>query len=454
MNKIIPVFYSEYGRYISRFRAIPSYIDALKPVERRILLTLHEVARKTVKSATVVGHALGHYHPHGDTSCYNTLVNMADQGYAKGEGNWGSPGLEDAPASPYRYTEVFINKWVEEMTFQYLDPKFVMYDEFELEPEPVYLPSPIPIGLIGHGVITGISFYRTLIPKYKLSDLAKRLTWILSGKKAKDEIIIQPNSKDCSVQEVEPGEFKKILTNGTGSINYIPHGKVDNKYIRIQGRSPNTSFDSLIKAQDALDISLFDESADTLDVVVEPKKRGINLTNLGTTIWQDYLITKLNFSCLFCDNVGTVTAYGIDDILQYNYDLWKHSVLLKFIDDFDKLSNKKLELMIVQIIRYIFEQYKCHKIEEIIDRFKELKKNSEISIEIEMFDNETKHWKKETKQIEEKDIIDVCNKRTIKNLIETTIDIQKVDSELTIAKFHINNCETSCFNHVKELTKL
>ncbi|MDX1699651.1 MAG: DNA gyrase subunit A, partial [Melioribacteraceae bacterium] len=95
MRKIIPVFYSEYGRYISRFRAIPLYVDALKPVERRLLLSLHEVAKnKLVKSAKVIGHVIGSYHPHGDQSAYGTLVDMVRRGLVLGEGNFGTEGLE------------------------------------------------------------------------------------------------------------------------------------------------------------------------------------------------------------------------------------------------------------------------------------------------------------------------------------------------------------------------
>jgi len=747
VKKIIPIFYSEYGRYINRFRAIPSFIDGLKPVERRVLLSLHKEGRKkAVKSATIIGYALGHLHPHGDQSLYDTLVNIVNQEYAKGEGNWGSPGLEDDYAAAYRYcitgdtkiptakgyinikdlskyssedidenvfdcygnkvhaskffdsgkhpiikiqtsygyslkgsynhpiltltkdlelkwktlselkiddcavlqgnidysnpqdilnedyskildcanlfnhgienlkdaykkipdiiwkankvnqrmflqylfanngsisfgqktitifyisisqqllqdlqqlllmcfnivssiydyktsqfgekrlvisgtknctefanrvgffgqkqnklleslkllkirnfsgktrsradrvpgirqyllnkyglskfkanfldsreawnihksqvsqiidkddlekinnlmdtnyrfdkisniekledeqvysirvdsdnhsfigngfvnhnTEVSLKKWVDDLAFTYLDETYVPYQEFELEPEPIYLPSPIPIGLIGHGVITGISFYRTLIPKYKLSDLAKRLAWILHGKKKNEEIIIQPNSKDCTVSEAESGDFQKILTTGIGSINYTPHGKLDHKDIRIQGRAPNSSFNILVNNQEKLDINLIDHSSSQIDILVEPKKKSTNLQTLATIIWQEYLIKKLNFNCIFCDNEGNVGTYGIDEILTYNYNLWKYSVQLKNIDDFNKLSNRKVELMIVQIIRYIFEQYKSNTVEEIITHFKELKKNSDISIEIDIFDVDNNIWKK------------------------------------------------------------
>lgn len=448
MQKILPVYYSEYGRYINRFRAIPSYIDALKPVERRLLLTLHEVAKNSlVKSAKVIGTALAKYHPHGDTSLYGTLTNLVDQGYAVGQGNWGSSGLNDDDAAAYRYTECKLESWVNELAFEFID--YVPYEEFELEPEPIYIPCPLPIGLIGHGVITGISFYRTLIPKFKMSSLANRLIHLLE-KKQKPTIVL-PNFKGCGVQEFEPGQMNSILTNGIGTLKIIPDGKLEHKNIRIQGRVPNTTFSSLEKYAEKLDIYLLDNSSSIIDIVIEPKRKGIDLQNLGTTIWNDYLIKNLNFNCLFCDNDGKVNTYGIDDILLNNYNLWKYSVKLKFIDDYNKLSNRKIELMIVQIIRYIFETYKCNKIDEIISKYQELKKTQDISIEIDTFDIDKNKWSKIIKKIEDKDIVEVCNKRSIKNLIETIIDVQKVENDLSSARTSINDSEKNCFEYIKQL---
>lgn len=452
MQKIIPIYYSEYGRYINRFRAIPSYIDALKPVERRLLLTLHEVAKKDViKSAKVVGTCLGNYHPHGDASLYGTLVNLVDQGYAVGQGNWGSPGITDDPPAHYRYTEVKLEKWVEELAFEYID--YVPYDEFELDPEPIYIPCPLPIGLIGHGVIIGISFYRTLVPKFKMADLAKRLIYILEKetKKKIPNVEIFPYFKNCDIHELEQNQMNSILTTGVGTLNVVPHGKLEAKFIRIQGRVPNASFSSLEKHADGLDINLVDESGSTLDIIVEPGKRGMDLQNLGAEIWTEYLIKNLNFSCLFCDNDGKVATYGIDDILLNNYNLWKYSVKLKRVDEFNKLSNKKIELMIVQIIRYIFETYKSNKVDEIVSKYQELKKTHNISVEIDVFDIDKNKWLKEIKTITDQDIIEVCSKRSIKNLIETVIDMQKVENDLTTAKSNINNSESNCFNFIQQL---
>lgn len=66
MKHIVSSLYAEYGRYIDGFRAIPKDIDCLKFVERRLLLSVHQVARKKLeKSAKIIGTCIGNYHPHG-----------------------------------------------------------------------------------------------------------------------------------------------------------------------------------------------------------------------------------------------------------------------------------------------------------------------------------------------------------------------------------------------------
>ena len=89
MDKIITEFYKRYGRMVNFSRAVPLAIDGLKPVERRVLLSVYEIARdKFMKSAKVDGHVIGNYHPHG--SAYGTIVQMVQQGFLDGQGNFGS----------------------------------------------------------------------------------------------------------------------------------------------------------------------------------------------------------------------------------------------------------------------------------------------------------------------------------------------------------------------------
>jgi hypothetical protein len=410
------------------------------------------VARnKLTKSAKVIGTCIAKYHPHGDMACYNTLVKLVEQKYAIGQGNWGSPGLEDSSAAHYRYTETKLEHWVEQLAFEYID--HVPYEELELESEPLYLPCPVPIGLIGTGVITGISFYRSLIPKFKIQDLAKRLLSLLN-KTENQQFSILPNIENCQITEASSGQLNLLLSNGTGTFTIIPNGSLDKKYIKILGKVPSTTFNSLLSDADKLEINIIDNSGKTLEILIEGKKRNTDLKSLGKKIWKDYLIKNLNFSCIFCDDIGKVREYGIDEILINNYNCWKTTVKLKEIHEYNLLSAKKIEFLIVQIIRYIFEQYKCTKVDEIIQKYRELIKTQTVNAEIEIYNIDTNKWSKEVKTISEDQIISVCNKRTIRNLIETVIDMQKIESDLKVSKNNINNVETSCFNFIVQLSKI
>ena len=457
--KIIPCFYSEYGRYITKLRAIPSHIDCLKPVERRCLLGLYEKAKdKKVKSAKVIGTVIANWHCHGDLSTYGTLVNLVQNGYAIGQGNWGSPGLveDSSPAAP-RYTEVKLEKWVVEIAFKY--HKFVPWEEIELDPEPVYLPCPVPLGLIGEGIIQGISFHRTVIPKYKFKDLIKRCIYLLENDtNSIDKCIIKPSIKGCITTEAEKDSYKKLLTDGEGVLNIIPNGNIDKKYIEIFGRSPFKSFNGLIKAaqkdkktkKKKLEIYLDDLCDQNINIRITPEKpKKTNLNNLATKIWNDYLISKSKFTCYVCNEQGLIELIGIDKLILNSYHYWKLAVLNKKIHTFNKFNEKKFENAIIQIIRYIFEQYKSHKVDDIIKYYKQLTNGKNHELELDYYDTKTKQWSKVKGEITEDDIKKVCKKKSIQALIEQQIDEQKITNDLIIGRKAIDNNDVECLNEIK-----
>ena len=113
--------YLNYSMYVILDRALPSLLDGLKPVQRRIIYAMSELglkhSTKYKKSARTVGDVLGKFHPHGDTACYEAIVIMA-QSFAynmpliDGQGNWGT---QDDPKSyaAMRYTESKLTKYSE-----------------------------------------------------------------------------------------------------------------------------------------------------------------------------------------------------------------------------------------------------------------------------------------------------------------------------------------------------
>ena len=145
-----------YGMYVNKGRALPDIRDGLKPVQRRIVYSMDEIGaragRPYVKSATVIGHVIGHYHPHGDTAVYDAMVRLA-QDFSQnvplvdGQGNWGSVGPKDHsdPAAAYRYTEARLtpaaSDWLSDMR-----PEIVEYrpNFTEKRSEPFVLPVTFP----------------------------------------------------------------------------------------------------------------------------------------------------------------------------------------------------------------------------------------------------------------------------------------------------------------------
>ena len=170
--------YLDYSMSVITARAIPDARDGLKPVQRRVLYDMSELRldhdKPHRKSARIVGDTMGKYHPHGDSSIYETLV-VLSQEFKKGmplvdgHGNFGS--IEGDGAAAMRYTEARLKKFAEEVYLKDLDKTvdFVSnYDETEKEPEvlPVRIPNLLVNG--AEGIAVGMS---TSIPTHNLGEV-------------------------------------------------------------------------------------------------------------------------------------------------------------------------------------------------------------------------------------------------------------------------------------------
>ncbi len=174
-EKLIPIniedemksAYIDYAMSVIVSRALPDVRDGLKPVHRRVLYGMHELGIKATgsykKSARIVGEVLGKYHPHGDTSVYDSMVRMAQDWSVRymmvdGQGNFGSVD-GDSPAA-MRYTEVRMQKISEEMLSDIekdtVDHKLNFDDTLK---EPTVLPTRIPNLLVNgaSGIAVGMA---------------------------------------------------------------------------------------------------------------------------------------------------------------------------------------------------------------------------------------------------------------------------------------------------------
>lgn len=170
--------YIDYSMSVIVARALPDVRDGMKPVHRRVLFGMHELGvysnRPYKKSARIVGEVLGKFHPHGDTSVYDTMVRMAQDWSLRyplvdGQGNFGSVD-GDSPAA-MRYTEARLHKIAEEMLTD-LDKETVdhqlNFDDTILEP--TVLPALIPNLLVNgaSGIAVGMA---TNMPPHNLSEV-------------------------------------------------------------------------------------------------------------------------------------------------------------------------------------------------------------------------------------------------------------------------------------------
>lgn len=185
-EKLIPIniedemksAYIDYSMSVIVSRALPDVRDGLKPVHRRVLYGMHELGVRAStahkKSARIVGEVLGKYHPHGDTSVYDTMVRMAQEWSLRymlvdGQGNFGSID-GDSPAA-MRYTEARMRKISEDMLADIdkdtVDHKLNFDDTLK---EPTVLPTRIP-GLLVNGA-SGIAVgMATNMPPHNLTEV-------------------------------------------------------------------------------------------------------------------------------------------------------------------------------------------------------------------------------------------------------------------------------------------
>ncbi|MBR2996823.1 DNA gyrase subunit A [Candidatus Saccharibacteria bacterium] len=171
-------YFLRYSMSVIVDRALPDVRDGLKPVNRRILYAMNKNGWKaphaTVKSARIVGEVMGKYHPHGDTSIYDAMVNLAQNWkmrytLVEGQGNFGSMDGDEAAAS--RYTEARLDKVGAELLADIEKDTVDFRDNFDgSEKEPVVLPSAVPNILLNGqmGIAVGMA---TNIPPHNLGEL-------------------------------------------------------------------------------------------------------------------------------------------------------------------------------------------------------------------------------------------------------------------------------------------
>lgn len=224
--------YIDYAMSVIVGRALPEVRDGMKPVHRRIIYAMYDNGyrpeRSYVKSARPVADTMGHFHPHGDSAIYDTLVRMAQPWSMRyplvdGQGNFGSRG-NDGPAA-MRYTECRLTPLAMEMV------RDIRENTVDFEPnydgktlEPTILPSRVPNLLMNGsgGIAVGMA---TNIPPHNLTELAQAIFWCLDHYNADEATTLEavmervkgPDFPTAGLIVGDKG-IKDAYTTGRGSI--------------------------------------------------------------------------------------------------------------------------------------------------------------------------------------------------------------------------------------------
>ena len=248
LEKTMKESYIEYAMSVIASRALPDVRDGLKPVQRRVLYSMIELNngpdKPHRKCARIVGDTMGKYHPHGDSSIYGALVNMAQDWNMRyplvdGHGNFGS--MDGDGAAAMRYTEARLSKISMELLADINKDTVDFVPNFDdTEKEPVVLPSRYPNLLVNGttGIAVGMA---TNIPPHNLREITTAVEKIIDNRVEEDretsieeilEIVKAPDfptgglilgTRGC--EEAYRTGRGKIIVRAVTNIETLPNGK-------------------------------------------------------------------------------------------------------------------------------------------------------------------------------------------------------------------------------------
>ncbi|MDE7321607.1 MAG: DNA gyrase subunit A [Lachnospiraceae bacterium] len=248
LQKTMEESYIEYAMSVIASRALPDVRDGLKPVQRRVLYSMIELNngpdKPHRKSARIVGDTMGKYHPHGDSSIYGALVNMAQEWSTRyplvdGHGNFGS--VDGDGAAAMRYTEARLSKISMELLADINKDTVDFVPNFdETEKEPVVLPSRYPNLLVNgtQGIAVGMA---TNIPPHNLREVIAAVVKMIENRITEnreteiDELLPIVKGPDFptggiilgtrGIEEAYRTGRGKIRVRGVTNIESMPNGK-------------------------------------------------------------------------------------------------------------------------------------------------------------------------------------------------------------------------------------
>lgn len=340
ITEILSERYLSYALSTIMSRSLPDVRDGMKPVHRRLLFAMYQLALKPdlppKKSARVVGDVIGKYHPHGDSSVYDALVRLAQDFSVRyplvdGQGNFGN--IDGDNAAAMRYTEARLTK-VAQLLLEGIDEDAVdfrpTYDGSENEP--IVLPAGFP-NLLANGA-SGIAVgMATNIPPFNVAELCAGMLAILEGDVTAKElqklipgpdfptggILVEPKENIINAYETGRGSFRlrarweiEDLKGGGYQIivTEIPYQVQKSKLIEKIADLINNKKIPLLD-------DVRDESAEDIRLVLVPKSRNVEAELLMEALFRNCdLETRFSLNMNVLDGGLTPRVMGIKEVLQ------------------------------------------------------------------------------------------------------------------------------------------
>lgn len=366
-SEVMQKSYIDYAMSVICARALPDARDGLKPVQRRVLYAMDQLGlshdKPHRKSARIVGDTMGKYHPHGDSSIYETLVVLAQQfkkgmALVDGHGNFGS--IEGDGAAAMRYTEAKLQKFTEDVYLADLNKDVVdfvpNFDETEKEPQvlPVRVPNLLVNG--AEGIAVGMT---TNIPTHNLGEVVDAVIAYMDKNSITTEelmkIIPGPDFPTGGIV-ANKSDLPKIYETGTGKIKLrgkleFEKGKGREKDKLVITEIPYTMIGTGISKfiSDVIDLVEAKKTNDIVDISNASNKDGIRIfleLKKGADVEKltNMLYKKTKLEDTFGVNMlaiadGRPEVMGLKQIIKYSVDFQYELATRKYTT----LLNKALE---------------------------------------------------------------------------------------------------------------
>ena len=372
-SELMQKSYIDYSMSVITARALPDVRDGLKPVQRRVLYAMDQLGlnydKPHRKSARIVGDAMGKYHPHGDSSIYETLVVMS-QDFKKGmalvdgHGNFGS--IEGDGAAAMRYTEAKLKKFTQDVYLADLDKDVVDFipNFDETEKEPAVLPVRVPNLLVNgaDGIAVGMT---TNIPTHNLGEVVDAVCAYMDNVNITTQELMQycpgPDFPTGGLV-VNKSELPAIYETGTGKIKlrgkvvFEPAQKRGEKDKLVITEIPYTMIGANIGKfiSDVVELIESKKASDIVDISNESSKEGIRIVlelkkNADVENLKNLLYKKTKLEDTFGVNMlsivdGRPETLGIKKIIEHHINFQYEIATRKYTTLLNKeLANKEIK---------------------------------------------------------------------------------------------------------------